>query len=155
MKSPRFPGSRLYFWLVAPWVILGIVAFILVAKGSFEGGKKMAGMLASYFAFLCALGMYAMTSKIHGLACGRVIAGTLALLYVAYFCFTYFIEGQSLMPTGRKSDASPFNAICGFIFIGLPCAQFAITGVPFWRLWRKEEPIQSTTDNDGAAPRRV
>jgi hypothetical protein len=142
MNSPRFLGSRLYFWLVAPWVLLGVVAFIFVAKGSFEDGKKTAGMLASYLAFLCVLGMYAMVSAKHGMACGRIVAGTLALAYVAYFVVTYFVDGQSLMPSGRKSDATPFNAIWGFLVIGLPCAQFAITGVPFWRIWKKEEPNQ-------------
>jgi len=104
----------------------------------------MAGILASYFGFLCALGMYAMVSKKHGLACGRIIAGTLALASVAYFAASYFVEGQALIPTGRKSDASPFNAVCGFIFIGLPCAQFAISGRPFWRIRKKEGLNQQT-----------
>jgi hypothetical protein len=143
MKSPQFLGSRIFFWLVMPWVLLGIAAFILVAKDAFEDGKNMTGMLASYFSFLCTIGMYAMVSPKHGLACGRIIAGSVALIYVAYFADTYFIEGQSLMPTGRKSDSTPFNAILGFIAIGFPCAQFAITGVPFWGLWRKKEPNQS------------
>jgi len=144
MNSPRFLGSRIYFWLVAPWVLIGIVAFLFVAKGSFEDGRTMAGVASSYFAFLCMLGMYAMLSKKHGLACGRIVAGTVALAYVAYFVGTFFIEGQSLMPTGRRSDSTPFNAIWGFIAIGLPCAQFAITGVPFWRIGKKEEPIRSS-----------
>jgi hypothetical protein len=144
MDSPRFLGSRIYFWLVAPWIAIGIVAFAFAAKSSFEDGRKMAGIAASYFVVLCALGMYAMLSKKHSLACGRIVAGTVVLVYVAYFIDTYFIEGESLMPTGRRSDSTPFNAICGFIVIGVPCAQFAITGVPFWRSLKKEEPNKAS-----------
>lgn len=132
MKSPRFLGSRVVFWFVAPWVLLGLVAFIFVAKGSFESGETVAGLLASYCAALCVIGLYAMLAPRHGLIVGRVIAGTLALAYVGYFVLTCFIEGQPFRFTTQRSQATPFNAVLGFIVIGLPCAHFALTGRPFW-----------------------
>ncbi len=146
MNSPRFLGSKFLFWMTAPWALASALAFYFVAKGSFEDGNRTAGFVTSYFSFLCLLGLFAMVSKKHGLLCGRLIAGTFALGYVWYFASTYFVEGQSLAPSGRGSDSNPFNAICGLVVIGLPCALFAITGRPFWG--KKEEPIQPPEPTD-------
>ena len=147
MKSPTFLGSPIFFWLVAPWVVLGSVAFVFVSKASFEAGERSAGFLAAYFSLLCAIGLFAMSSKKHGLLCGRFIAATIGTIYIGYFVITALVEKQSLAPTGDRSDASPFNAIVGFLVIGLPCLQFAITGRPFWGYFRKggpNQPLQRT-----------
>lgn len=128
MQSPRLLGSRLFFWLVAPWLGLGIVAVGLVAMGHFDDGKIYQGVLASAFVLGCALGLYAMISQKHGHAIGRIIAAMVPAAYLWYFADTFFVEGQSLQPTGRRSDASPFNAICGFVVFGVPCLIFAIKG---------------------------
>ena len=128
MESPRFLGSRFHFWLVTPGLLCGIGGGIGIAKNSFEIGDIGTGMLTGYIAFLCALGMFGMLSKRYEFLCRRIWVGHITLAYVAYFSFIYFVEGQSLMPSGRESEPNAFKVLMGLIVIGLPCAYFAVTG---------------------------
>lgn len=139
IQSPRFLGSRFLFWVLAPWLVLGCVAFCLVAKDAFDDSHALRGAFASSFAALCALGLFAMISRKYGLLYGRMIAAIVAIAYLWYFADTYFVEGQSLAPGGRRSDSTPFNAICGFLVIGVPCIIFAVTGRRFWGKRQDEE----------------
>jgi hypothetical protein len=154
MKSFTFLGSKVAYWLVAPWTILGAIAFAFVSDGSFASGEKSGGFLAGYFSLLCLIGLYAMSAQRHGLLCGRFVAATIGALYIGYFVITALIEQQSLLPTGKMSDVSPFNAILGFFFIGLPCLQFAVSGKPFWSYVRKGRDSSLSSPTPSPPPSR-
>jgi hypothetical protein len=58
----------------------------------------------------------------------RGVAGLISLAYAAYFIHEFFFTNAPFRISGRRSEASPFNALLGFIVIGLPCLVYAVLG---------------------------
>ena len=58
----------------------------------------------------------------------RGVAACVFLLYAAYAVSMFFFSDEPLTVSGRRSDASPRNALLGFIVIGLPCLWYALLG---------------------------
>ncbi len=69
------------------------------------------------------------------------MTGLVALCYVLYFIDTYFVEKQPLAPSARRSEATPWNAIMGFLVIGIPCLWFTIRG-----RFSADEPLDEVAD---------
>lgn len=57
-----------------------------------------------------------------------MVTGVVALCYRLYFIDTYFVEKRSLAPSGRRTEATPWNAVLGFVVIGIPCLWFTFQG---------------------------
>jgi len=123
-----FGGSRFIFWCVGPLVLLcglgGVIgaAFALASKDWKAGTALLLLGVSGVCLFLALL-----NSK-RFLWAARVVTGIVALCYVLYFAETYFVEKRVLVPSQTKSEATPWNAIMGFIVIGLPCIWFTVRG---------------------------
>ena len=63
----------------------------------------------------------------------RVLAGSVFLAYATYLVYELFFSGKPFTITGRRSDASSFNALCGFVFIGGPSLLLAVFGIHSFR----------------------
>lgn len=131
-KNFSFFGRRLYFFLLAPWLLLGVILLPVVAGWQVEE-KRLAGLLiAVVFAVCCLCGLLIGISPKRFRWTGVFVTGSVAAAYIWYFCDTYFVQGQPLTPSSSRSEATPWNAICGFICIGLPCLLFTIQKVKSW-----------------------
>ena len=132
MKNFSIFGSRVYFFLLAPWLLLGILVFSVILYGQIEE-KRLSGVLISAVLAVCCLcGLLIGISPMRFGWTVIFVTGSVAVGYIWYFCDTYFGEGQALTPSARRSEATPWNAMLGFIFIGLPCMIFTVRGILSW-----------------------
>ena len=128
-------GSRLLFFALAPWLLVCIPLFPYMAFtfGKGAGSVLLSGMVSA----LCLIGLLVAADS------WRFIRLTIALLalvpaaYVWYFCHVFFVEDMAFSPSLRLSEATPFSAVAGFFFWGIP----AMIGV--WRLSRKANRIRA------------
>lgn len=140
-----FGGSRFIFWCVGPLVLLCGLGFVIGAPFAFALKDWKAGT-ALLLLGICGICLYlALLNPKRFLWAARVVTGIVALCYVLYFAETYFVEKQEMTPSRKKSEATPWNAIMGFILIALPCIWFTVRG-----RFRNEEE----TSNKGVATSR-
>jgi hypothetical protein len=110
-------GSRLLFFALAPWLVVCIPLFPYMAYnfGQSTGAVLLAGVLST----ACALGLLLAIDRRRFLFLSIGLLLLVPAAYVWYFCATFFGDGMPLAPT-RRSDASPFNAVLGFVIWGVP-----------------------------------
>ena len=58
----------------------------------------------------------------------RGLAGLVFLAYAAYLVHEFFFTEKPFRIAGRRSEDSPFNALLGFIIIGLPSLWYSLFG---------------------------
>ena len=58
----------------------------------------------------------------------RGLAGLIFLTYAAYVVYELFFTNTPFKISGRHSAASPFNALLGFLLIGLPGLWYSALG---------------------------
>jgi hypothetical protein len=122
-------GSRLLFWILAPWVIAGALFFPYLAYQTYLA-KETTGIVIAVVLSLCCIFFLLMA-----LSPGRFgwlsifISGSITAVYIWYFCDTYFVHYQPIRPSLNFAKPSPFNAILGFLVWGLPAAIFTVRGV--------------------------
>ena len=138
-------GSRALFLLLVPWLLLGVAVFSGLAYGQIEERKLGGFLMASVLAVCCLCGLLiGISPKRFGwtVLFVTVPAGSVAAGYVTYFCDTFFVQGQPLTPSSRRSDATPWNALLGFLFIGLPCLVHTVQGIRKWLCARSKDRTQ-------------
>jgi cell division protein FtsW (lipid II flippase) len=123
-----FGGSRFIFWCVGPLSLLCGLGCVIGAPFALAAKDWKAGT-ALVLLGICGVCLFlALLNSKRFLWAARVVTGIVALCYVLYFAETYFVEKQSLTPSQKKSEATPWNAIMGFVVIGLPCIWFTVRG---------------------------
>jgi hypothetical protein len=94
-------------------------------------------LLSGVVSAICFVGLLVATDS------WRFIRLTIALLalvpvaYIFYFCHVFFIEDMPFTPSLRFSEATPFSALAGGLFWGVP----ALLGV--WGLSKKAKRISA------------
>src|SRR5262245_31363719 len=129
MRSPQMFGSKVLFWLLAPWLVLGVVVFAGLAVSQVREGKLAAFLVALVLTLCCASGLLMCIFPKHLGWMLLFVTGSVAAGYIWYFCDTFFVQGQPLTPSSRRSEATPWNALRGFLFIGLPCLLATVAGI--------------------------
>jgi hypothetical protein len=123
-----FGGSRFIFWCVGPLVLLCGLGCAICAPFALASKDWKAGT-ALVLLGVCGICLFlGLLNRKRFLWAARVVTGIIALCYVLYFVETFFFEKQALAPPQKRSEATPWNAIMGFIVIGLPCIWFTIRG---------------------------
>jgi len=126
-------GSRLLFFALAPWLLVCIPLFPYMAFTFGKGAGSV--LLSAMVSAVCLVGLLVAADS------WRFIRLTIALLalvpvaYIWYFCHVYFVEHVPFTPSLRFSEATPFSALAGFMFWGIP----AMIGV--WSLSKKAKRI--------------
>ena len=133
--GPLFNGSRFIFWSLGPNSLVCGIGVLVAAPFAFADRSWLAAVTLSLLGLCGVCFFLALLNAQQFRWAPRVVTGIVALTYLFYVVDTYFIEGQSLSPAGRRSAASPGNANLGVLAIGLPCVWFTIFG----RFGRPEE----------------
>jgi hypothetical protein len=120
-----FGGGGFIRWALSPFVLLFAVVMPLVIEEWTFGAAVMIGGME--LMCLCLLAGFWLPPRI-GFCAFRVLAGMVALAYAAYLVDEFFLSNKSFTVTGRRSAASPFNALLGFLVIGVPSLWFALKG---------------------------
>ena len=112
MKKFTLFGSRLLFWMLAPWVTACLPLFAFLAYRGFLLKEWVGAAISSVLLLFCIFGvLMALSPKRFGWL-GHVISGSLGVVYILYFCEIFFIHYP-------RTSAKPFNAILGVIVFGL------------------------------------
>lgn len=123
-----FSGSRFIFWCLGPLCLLCGLGCLIGAPFAFAAKDLKAAIALALLGVLGVCFFLALLDLKKFLWAARIVTGIVALCYVLYFVDTYFVGQQPLTPSARKSEATPWNAIMGFLVIGVPCLWFTIRG---------------------------
>jgi hypothetical protein len=131
-------GSRFLYFALAPWLLVCIPLFPYMALNFGSGiGSALLSAIVSAF---CFVGLLAATDGWRFIRLTIALLALVPLTYLWYFCDTMFVDGMSFTPSLRISQASPFNALLGFLVWGVP----SILGVR--RLSRKARRIRAVEE---------
>jgi hypothetical protein len=117
-----FSGSRFIFWCLAP--ALALCAAVPLVLDDWNPTKLV---VATGWSACCLLAIPALYDARRFWWAARAVTAIIFLCYLSYLVTEAFLSGKSFGPT-RRSDASPFNSIVGFIVIGLPALWYTILG---------------------------
>jgi hypothetical protein len=143
-----FGGGGFIRWTLSPFVLLFAVVMPLVID---EWTFGRVGLIVC-MELMCVslLAGFWLPPRI-GFWAFRFLAGMVALAYAAYLVDEFFVGNRPFTVTGQRSDASPFNALLGFLVIGVPSLLFAVLGRFSLRPPPEPEPDEHTTESDDDA----
>jgi len=131
------PPSRFIFWCTAPFLVATIVLLPLLARPPEATGWVILGV----FVVLCVNVLIGLWNAERFWWCWRAVGGIIAGGYLAYL-IAMIAEGQCF-GDGRRSSATAFNALLGFVVFGYPGFMYAVFG----RLsWKPEPEYDDHTD---------
>lgn len=120
-----FGGSRIIRWSLTPFVIL----FAILMPGLLDKWTPMGIVVMAGMEFMCIalLAGFWLPSRF-GRWAFRGLAGAVFLAYLAYLIDEFFFSETPFSMFESRANASPRNALLGFIVIGLPSLWYAILG---------------------------
>ena len=119
-----FIGSRFIFWSLTPFLI----GFAIGVPLMIEGWKPsmVIFVVAMEIPILClVLGLYDPTRFRWAL---RVTTGMVFALYLWYLVDMWVLSDKEFKLFVSRSEASPINALLGFVIIGIPSLIFSLKG---------------------------
>ena len=120
-----FGGSRFMRWTLTPLVLLFAIVMPLVVEQWTLGKIAMIGGME--LVCLTLLAGFWLPPRL-GHWAFRILTALVFLAYASYLIHEFCFSGQPFRLTGRRSEASPRNALLGFVIIGLPCLWYTIKG---------------------------
>ncbi len=134
-------GSRFIRWALSPFVLLfAVVMPLLVENWTLKLVAMIAGM---EFVCLALLAGFWLPARI-GRWSFRCVAGAVFAAYAGYLIYEFFFSDTPFRLSESRSEASPRNALLGFVIIGLPCLWYAIFG----RFRLQEPPPEAEIEED-------
>jgi hypothetical protein len=112
-------------WTLSPFVLLFAFTMPMLINGWTFGRMVLIGGMELMCA--CLLAGFWLPPRI-GFWGFRVLAGLVFVAYAAYLIDEFLFSQKPSNGIGRRSDASPFNALLGLLVIGVPCLLFAVLG---------------------------
>lgn len=120
MKRFTLFGSRLLFWMLAPWVVASIPVFAFLAYHGFLLKEWVGSAIMSVLLLFCIFGvLMALSPKRFGWL-GLIIGGSIGVAFILYFCNTFLLAIHHL-------SVKPFNVILGiivFVLFGIALMYF-------------------------------
>ncbi len=120
-----FGGSPFIRWALTPFVLLFAISMPLLMEEWTP--TRVALMVGVELVCLSLLAGFWLPSRL-GHWAFRGLSDLVFLAYAAYVVDMFFLKDQPGVSSGRRSDASPLNALLGFVVIGLPALWFALKG---------------------------
>jgi hypothetical protein len=118
-------GSRFVRWTLSPFVVLfAVLTPVLISEWTPIRTAIVVGMELMCF---CLLAAFWLPPRI-GHWAFRGLAGLVFLAYAGYLIDEFFFTTTPLSVSGSRGQASPRNALLGFLIIGLPCLWYSLFG---------------------------
>ena len=76
----------------------------------------------------------------------RLVTFIIFAAYLSYLLYEFWWSGKALELTARRSAASPFNSVLGFLFFGVPCLLYTFWGSTWGKLGHAQP--QNVTRSD-------
>lgn len=123
-----FGGSPFIFWSLGPLFLLVAAVFVRFACTQFTEGHFGRFGSAVAIAVVCVCFFLALLNGSYFWWAGRVVAVCVFGAYLWYLLDTWLIHPKPFAIGGRRSDATPWNALCGLVIFGIPCLLYAFRG---------------------------
>jgi hypothetical protein len=120
-----FGGSRFIRWSLSPFVLLFAV-FIPIAIEQWTPAR-VALITGMEFMCIALLAGFWLPVRLARWAF-RGLAGAVFLSYISYLIYEFFFSNEPFRVFGNRGEASPRNALLGFVIIGLPSLWYALLG---------------------------
>jgi len=118
-------GGGCVRWTLTPFVLLFAVGMpLLVPDWTFVGVAVMAGL---ELMCLCLLAGFWLPRRL-GFGAFRILGGVVFLVYAAYLVYEVFVSDRPFAVSPDPGEPSPFNALLGFVLIGIPGLWLAVLG---------------------------
>ncbi len=143
MTKPNAEQPRpMIMWVLTPVVIV----FALFMFISFDSDEWTTPRVIGQVAFsLVAFGMLVTTvAPTRGWWGIRLVTFVIFAGYFFYLIDQFVIQSNSLEPTVSRSATSPFNALLGFLFFGIPCLLYSLWGSTWGSIGRSSEKATKT-----------
>jgi hypothetical protein len=145
-KRPMFGASGFVRWSLSPLVLLfAIVMPLAIEEWTATRIVLIAGLELMSLALLAGFWLPAHI----GHWAFRGLAGLIFLAYAGYLLREFFFTDHEFKVFQNRGEASPRNALLGFIVIGLPSLIYAVLG-RFTLKAPVAEPDDATDDDDDA-----
>lgn len=142
-ENSESPRRGVLLW-VTP-IAVAVTAFMYVYFDSYEWTTAQVVLQVALTAVSFGL-LVATVSPRKGWWGLRVVTFVIFAAYLWYLIDMLWLSGEELEVTGRRSDATPFNALLGFLFFGVPCLLYTMWGSTWGRLGHV--PPEETTRTD-------
>src|SRR5262249_17451525 len=118
-------GSRFIRWSLSPFVLL----FAVFMPMAIEQWTSARVALITGMEFMCIalLGGFWLPVRL-GRWAFRGLAGAVFFSYAGYLIYEFFFSNAPFRVFGNRGEASPRNALLGFLIIGLPSLWYALLG---------------------------
>jgi hypothetical protein len=121
-------GSRFLFWAISPFLLVGGWCFFGLAWWPIGDNGPPARFVNAGLGLFCWLLILFLYHPERFWLAGRIITGTVFLVYLAYLISEWVWDAQDLGIGKPRSSATPLNATLGFLIIGLPCLWWTLFG---------------------------
>lgn len=123
-----FGGSPVMRWAVGPVALLAAAIFGLYALFMLAAGEAGKAAVSAVLTVACGLLFLAVACGPRFHWAGRVLTGLVFGAYAWYLLDTWILHPKPLGLGASRGSATPWNALCGLVFIGLPCLCYASLG---------------------------
>jgi hypothetical protein len=123
-----FSGSRFIFWSLGPLFLLVAAVLLVTVYVQFAAGRFAAAGVAAAACLVCVSFFLALLNGPYFWWAGRVVAASVFGAYLWYLLDTWLIHPTAFGFWGPRSAATPWNAVCGLLIIGLPCLCYTFFG---------------------------
>ena len=139
-----FGGSPFIRWALSPFVLLfAVVMPLLVEKWTLKLAVMIGGMEFLCVALLAGFWLPARIGRL-GFRC---VGGGIFVAYASYLIYEFFFSDTPFRLIESRGEASPRNALLGFVIIGLPGLWYAVFG-RFTLREPQPEPEMMESDDD-------
>jgi len=139
-----FGGSRFIRWALSPFVLLfAVVTPLLVEKWNLKLAVMIGGMEFLCVALLAGFWLPARIGRL-GFRC---VGGGVFAAYAAYLIYEFFFSDTPFRLFESRGEASPRNALLGFVIIGLPSLWYAVFGRVTLRQPQPEPEMRESDDD--------
>jgi hypothetical protein len=120
-----FGGSPFVRWALSPFLVLFAVLMPFLIPGWTP--TRVAITVGIEFMCLALLAGFWLPAKF-GHWAFRILTGLVFLGYLTYLIDQFFVSEAPFKLVQARSEASPQNALLGFMVVGLPCLWYSIFG---------------------------
>lgn len=121
-----FTRVRKLLWIITPLVVIFVIAIVISNIGKEWTWEIVTGVGISV-AIAAAL-IVATVSPKKGHWGFRFVTFVIATFYLWYMIDQFVLAGDKFDVTVRSSEVNPFNALLGFLAIGVPCLIYTFYG---------------------------
>ena len=137
METPNAEAPRLVImWILTPLMVLFALFMYLFFSDNWTTARIIGQAAFSLMAFGMVIATIFPKEGWWGL---RIVAFVIFAGYLSYLVNQFIFEANEIDPAVTRASASPFNALLGFLFFGIPCLLYSLWGSTWGKLGHEKQ----------------